>query len=285
MTIKKQFKTLGDNWLLLSIGVVLVLLLFSLSSIGGNSMLSSDGLQGNYGESLAYDSMRSAPSGTSSYYPEIESRIVIKSATMSVTTKTDEYDTADTQLKSFVRSYDGDITSENVNTNGKGLSEYKVGSYTIKVATTMYDSLVSDLRTIGDVSSFNENARDVTENYIDTQDSLELETNKLARYQALYDESNTIKDKLELEDRIFSQERTIAYLEKQLQNTDQKVEYTTVSLRLREEQSSFANISLLKFGDWIRNIVVSLNVLLYLIAWAIPFGIAITIGLFIKRKL
>lgn len=292
MTIKKQLKTLKDNWLLATVGVVFILLLLSVGSIG--NVVSNTASKAYYGgvgmseQSMAYDMVDSRIAyypGTSSYYPEIESRIIIKSASMSIETKTNEFDSTQNKLKNIVSSYDADITSEYVNTNGKGIGAYQSGSFTIKVATTQYGEMVDELQNLGEVTSFNENARDVTENYVDTQTQLELAQEKLARYQSLYDEAESIEDKINLEDRITSQEYQIKYLEEQLKNTDTRVEYTTVSVDLREKQSSFANISLLKFGDWVRNLVHSLNALLYLIAWVIPFAIAIGIIVFIKRRL
>ena len=107
---------------------------------------------------------------------------------------------------------------------------------------------------------------------------------RLARLQELYEENLRVEEKIELNNQIFEQERVVANLREQLENTDNRIEYITVSISLNEEASSFANISILSLGDWIKNFMNSVNFILRAFAWLLPFGILYIAYKLIRRK-
>ena len=71
----------------------------------------------------------------------------------------------------------------------------------------------------------------------------------MARYQKLYDGVTKIEDKIQLEDRIFNQERKIDYLEQRLNSVDERVKYTTLSVSLREKPSKYADATVTGFSN------------------------------------
>ena len=97
-----------------------------------------------------------------------------------------------------------------------------------------------------------------------------------------------VDEKIQLSDRIFEQERTIKSLEDALRNVDRQVEYTTISLTLREKESKYQNIALAGLSGLVRKFVDSLNSVLYLLVAVIPYAILGLIGWlvirFVKRK-
>ena len=117
---------------------------------------------------------------------------------------------------------------------------------------------------------------------------LQTEKERLKRYQVMYDEAKEINDKLNLNDRIFNQERRIKYLEDSLKNTDKRIEYSTIHFSMTEKRSEYANLALVKISELIRGFVSSINALLQLvfviIPWAIAFLIISWIVKLIKRK-
>ena len=150
-----------------------------------------------------------------------------------------------------------------------------------------YDALIIQLKDLGDVQSFSENLRDITGSYTKTEVELEVEESRLLRYKQMYSEATTVTEKIELNDRIFNQERRVKYLQDSLINKDRQVDYSTVSVTLQEERSEYANIVLVTFSRLIRNLVNSFNGLLSLIFMALPYAVIVLlvwVGVRVVRK-
>ena len=138
---------------------------------------------------------------------------------------------------------------------------------------------------IGKVTLFSQNKDDITEQYVNQEIELGVEKQRLLRYQQMYAEATVIVDKIDLNDRIFEQERRVKYLEDALRNADQRVDYSTINVMLMEEQSSYATIVWVKFSNLVRMLVESVNSLLTLLFVVLPYAVVIGIGLFLVRVL
>jgi len=281
MTIRDQVNTLKDNWLLVAIVVVLLGFLFVGSSSFGSISQSVGYSKGYAGDMMMESAM--APAGYNRGYndgdfaPEVEERQVIKTGNLDTEVQRGTFDSADSKLKSIADASDSFILSENVRKSGTDRKSYMTGSYQIKIDVTKYDSVIAQLKDIGEVQSFNENAQDVTGRYTDLNVELEAEQQRLARYESMYSQATEVNDKLELSDRIFNQERRIKYLKNSIENIDKKVEYSTVRVSINEKRSDYFDIQFVKFSQLIRDIVGSFNSLLHLIFLVIPYAIAVLV--------
>ena len=146
----------------------------------------------------------------------------------------------------------------------------------------------SKLKKIGEVQSFNENTLDITGQYTNANVEIESEKSRLERYKAMYSEAKEIKDKIELNDRIFEQERRIRYLEDSLKNIDQKIDYSTLYFSMNEKRSDYMNVAFVKFSELVSNLVSSTNGLFKLAVVLIPWAIALFViklfwGIFKRR--
>jgi hypothetical protein len=286
MTIKKQFNKLKENWLLIAVIFVLFLVMS-----GGISLFSGIGsLTKMSAPMIDFAAEESFRAGGIAIYnddfaPEEETRIITKTASISSEVKRNTFEEQENKLISIVSSTDSYLLNQNSNKHGEGISSYRTGSYNIKVETQKYDSILTQLKEIGEITSFNENARDITAQYTNTQLEITTEKTRLARYKAMYNEAKEVADKLELNDRIFDQERRIKYMEDSLKNLDQKVDYSNIYISLTEERSNWINISLVKFPDLIRNLVNSFNSLLGFIVILLPWAIAIWLIKLILKKI
>jgi hypothetical protein len=277
MTFKDQLNTVKENWILaLIILVVLFVPVFS-----GNMGSFSRGMVGT--SDMMVESAMMAKGGVymdESFAPEIEERKITKSAGLSTEVERGEFKKEEFALKGLIQSVTGIITSENANLYGQGKTAYYYGHYTVKVPTSVYDDFVEQLKLIGDVQSFNENARDITEQYYDVKTELAAEESRLLRYKQLYSEVEDISDKISISDKIFDQERRVKYLEEAMENKDSQVEYSTVSITLQEERSGYAGMAVVKFSQLIKGFVNSFNNLLQLIFSVVPWAIAILLIVF-----
>ena len=186
-------------------------------------------------------------------------------------------------MKSIVKSSDSYLLNENVNAYDSGRRSYKAGYYQIKVDSKKYDSIILQLKEVGEVKSFNENAEDITGAYTDLKVELEAEKERLKRYQSMYDEAKEIINKIDLSDRIFNQERTIKYLEDNVKNMDNRVSYSTIYLTINEKRSEYADVIFVKISELIKSFVGSINLLLRTIFIIAPWAVAIGIIVFVKR--
>jgi len=190
---------------------------------------------------------------------------------------------AESKVKNIVTSSNSFLLNQNSNRYGKDKKSYYTGSYQIKVESSKYESVVAQLKDIGEVTSFRENTQDITGSYENTNIEIQVEKAKLTRYNQLFDETKDINQKIQLTDRIFSQERRIKYLEDSLSNIDQRVDYSTISLSLNEKRSEYVNVVFVKISELVKGFVNSLNSLLKFILYIIPWAAAFLIIMFIYK--
>lgn len=275
MTFKDQLNKLKDNWLLVLVVVVFLgFFLFSsgVSKYGGVS----EQFRGApaYAEVAVEKAFYPSPRVSGDFAPEVEERLKTTSASLSTEVARGTFSAAQKKLKSIVSASDALLLNENVNRRGTDRHPYRVGSYTIKVESDKYDAVISQLKDIGEVTSFNENVQDITGQYVDLQGDLEGEKERLNRYEAMYEEARDIEDKITLSDRIFNQERTIKYLEDRIKNLGNRVSYSTVSVTITEKQSGYASVLFVKFSELVSGLVGSINALLGFIFVILPWVIA-----------
>lgn len=279
MTIKEQLTKIKENWLLL-VAVLAVLVFMNVGNIplitrnsGIQTMTASDLSYSPGFSKSGYGGIPNVPV-QNDFAPEVKDRKITKSSSISIETPTGSFSDAESKLKLIVTSTGSYLLNENANRYDSGWKSYYSGSYQIKVDSRKYNSIIAQLKNIGEVKSFNENSEDITGSYKNLEIELNAEKQRLLRYNKMYDEATLISDKILLSDKIFDQERTIKYLEDSLKNTDQLIEYSTIYVSLNEKQSGYANIAFVKFSELVSRLVGSINGLLTLIFVVLPYAVA-----------
>ncbi len=285
MTLKDQWKTIKQNWLIAVVLLVLVLtpVFYGSGSVAGLA-------KSSYGRDYAVAEMAVARAPAMAFdegfAPGVVERKITKTSSLSTEVERGEFPDAAAQLKAVVTVTDSYLLNENVNRYGEEFGYYSA-RYQIKVDAKKYDSVIGQLKQVGEVQSFNENAQDITEQHQDLTVELEAEKGRLTRFKAMLDKTVETESKIQLTDRIYDLERRISYLEDALKNVDMKVEYSTIYVTITEEQSGYANITFVKFSGLVRNLVNSFNGLLSLIFWIVPWAIValfVWIGVKVVKK-
>ncbi|MBI4147806.1 DUF4349 domain-containing protein [Candidatus Woesearchaeota archaeon] len=288
MTVKEQLLKLKENWLLvLVVLVVLYLMSGSGDFDGAVPSLSS------YAPSMAVrSSYEAAPSyARSSLYdrgfaPEVKDRLISKTARLSSEVEKGSFSSAESQLKSIIKSSESYLLNEDVDTYNSGeRGEYTSASYEIKVQSAKYDAVVQQLKGIGKVLSFNENAEDITGTYINIKVELDTERKRLLRYEQMYAEAKKMEDKIDLNDRMFNQERTIANLLDSMDRLGKQVTYSTIRVSLAEKKSAYADIAFVELSMLAEALIGSLNTFLVLAVAALPWVLGIGLVVWLYRKL
>ena len=292
MPIKDQFKKIKENWLLLAIVLVAIIFLnlggtanlVSMSSLGRSAGFEKIGAQETY-----YSGSGIISPQYGDFAPDITQRKITKSASLAAEVETGAFKDAESRLKSIVASTNSYLLNENVNKYDSGSKSYYSGSYQIKVDSRKYNDIITQLKNIGEVKSFNENSEDITASYKNLNIELAAEKERLQRFNKMYDEATLVADKIQLSDKIFDQERTIKYLEDSLKNVNQQVDYSTIYFALSEKQPKYANIKFITFSELVQKLVDSINGLFSLVFVIAPYAVAaiilwIAVRLFRKKR-
>ena len=271
-----------ENWLIVLLLLVIFLLFTSLPAI---ETLQQDVFGGGFAgfdqrgdEIAAVESKMGigmpSPIYSDGFAPETADRKITKTASLSTEVERGTFKDAESKLKSIITASDALLLNENAQKYDPGRRSYYSGSYSIKVEKGKYDAVLMQLKQIGEVTWFSENADDITEQFVSLEAELQAEKERLTRYQQMLAEATVISDKIELSDRIFNQERTVKYLEEQLKNAGTRVEYSTLYVTLTEKQSEYVNTVFVKFSELVAGFVDSLNSLLKLLVGILPYAAA-----------
>jgi len=283
MTLKSQFKTLKENWLMLLIIIIVIgaVLFISPSSGFSRSLQSMQYADSSFAGGYAGESLKASylpsPIHNQDFAPEIKERVITKTASLSNDVKQGKFKEADEKVKSIIQSTGSYLINENTNAYDSGRKQYHNGYYQIKVETSKYSAILLQLKELGEVQSFTENANDETRQFQDLTATLAAEKSRLQRYQQMYQDATLIQDKIQLSDKIFEQERIIKMYEDSLSSLSNRVSYSTIYLTLNEKQSEYADILWVKFSDLTKALVESINSLLSLLFIILPWALAIFI--------
>ena len=110
----------------------------------------------------------------------------------------------------------------------------RYASYTVRVPAENYRAFLEQAGKGGSVSSLSEDARNITENYIDVQARLTALEAQRDRLNALADKAETTADLLEIENQLTDVQYELESYTAKLRAMDSQVAYSTVEATLNE---------------------------------------------------
>lgn len=287
MAIKDQLMKLKNNWLLIVILLVVVVFISNsgnLISLGATSYQGVPMMAKSYVGDYAVESLGMPAPDYDGFAPEIEARVLTKTSRLATEVERGTFSETESKVKEIIELSDAFLLNEDVYNYGTKRKSYYQGTYQIKVDVNKYSFVISQLKELGEIISFNENVKDITEQYTDLKVEIEVEKSRLVRYEEMYLSAKDVSDKIELNDRIFNQERKIKYMEESLENLDNKVDYSTIYLTVTEKQSEYIDVVFMKFSELVRSLVNSLNTLINLFFVLLPWALVAFIVFFIVKK-
>ena len=181
-------------------------------------------------------------------------------------------DKSDSILRATVSQYNALITYERVQDD--------TAYYTIEVSDSNRDAMVEDLKQIGDVTSYTDSAYYAGESLDSYTEQLAAEQARYDRYKELYLEAVSVEDKLLITDRMFESEQSIAYYQDLLNNTQDRVSTTTLSVSLSKDAWLDNFVTLKMMRD---QVVDSFNFMVSSLFWLIPWMLVYGVYRLIKR--
>lgn len=200
----------------------------------------------------------------------VNERKLIRTANLRVQVKS--LNGLDVSLTDVVNKFGGYISNSSS-------SEYD-NSYTVRIPQEKFDEFLSLIGDFGKVLSKNINARDVTEEYYDTQ--ARLETKKILRekYEEYLKKAKDVKELLEVEKQLNDVQYEIDSAEGRLKYLDNKVNYSTISISFElppnVSSSGFVKPNVKeKFSDFASAVLEFFASFAVFICYLVVFGIPI----------
>jgi len=136
-----------------------------------------------------------------------------------------------TRIDSLLSSLDGYYENEQYNS-----ATYRNSySLNIRIPSANFDTFVAQLENgVGDLKSKNISTEDVTEQYVDLNIRLENNLAYLKQYQQVLQKAKSIKEILEVKEKIRKIEEEIESKSGRIKYLDDKVKYSTLNLEISE---------------------------------------------------
>ncbi len=273
------------------IGVIIALLLItvlalSVISCGASNKGAADEdyITGapSYGENGSMEKVE----GTDSSYSNGDGSKIIKNA--NIIAETQDYAAATEQLKSLITSVGGHISnsnaSENASYNSSGKPE-KNASYTIKVPAEQFDSFISGLSNIFNVTKLSTSTEDVSESYFTLQariDTLQAKREGLVSMLKNVDVNTDFNTWQKINSELTQIDTQLNIYNEQLKALENKVSYATITLSVREvveltetEEKGYGAEVLDAVKGSLTGVVEFFKVLLIALIYALPFLIMV----------
>ncbi len=154
---------------------------------------------------------------------------IIRTARLELSTRS--FDKDYENVLALVKEKGGRVESANLYNNYNDLRGLNL---TLRIPVKQLDSVIASLKGVGRLVSFNESARDVSEQYYDMDARLQTQKTKMARLQELLQKAESVEDLIALEDSISNTQYELDRLTGSLKGLDSQVEDATLDLVLNE---------------------------------------------------
>lgn len=215
---------------------------------------------------------------------EVVKKKIIKDGRLGI--RVTELESTKQRIDTLIIKYNGYYANESFN-NTNWESSYILK---IRIPGPDFENFIAALES-GDVEILYKeiDARDVTSEFIDLETRLENKRNYLARYTDLLKKANTIKEILEIEEKIRVLEEEIESTTGRLKYLNDQVDYSTLNLTIsKQKEYKYNPASRNKFSERLKHSISKgwfgfVDFLLFIIKiW--PFWIFLTVVLYFWRK-
>ncbi len=249
-----------------------------------------------YGDNAGSESKGSNSSSTSTI-DAISGRKVIFTATLDI--ESTNYPNSISTLEKMISEHGGYIQDSNVETSTsfRSSTALRTATYTIRMPSIKLSAFLSKSGDIGNIVLNKTNGEDVTDQYFDTAARLQSLKIQEERLLALLKNANTLKDMLDIEDRLTQVRFEIEQLTGTLKQIDSRVELSTVTVTIIEVDTitisepkpiGFWSQVASTFKTSLKALVETLRVLTLVFVALLPFlvviGIILLVVYFIYRR-
>lgn len=223
-----------------------LLLLFALCACGAGSKSNGSSMAGasadisapaeapqaENGGGILYDAQDSIISAESAIYSDPDAKVI---RTAELTIQTLDFNQSIADLAALTETYEGYYETAQVD-SGSYSDQYARRSayYVVRIPKENFVAFRDAVGTVGHIYSFTEDARNVGEEYYDTEARLETLTTKRERLLALLDKADVMEDIISLENALADVQYEIDMHTSALRKYDSLIDYSTFTIYLDE---------------------------------------------------
>ena len=251
----------------------LLLLFLLLISCGGSFEISSDI---GYEEPLMSDSYqemstsRSTDMSTGDY--------IIKTAYGTIEVSTSNFQKTINEVETLILTYEGSISNTYLSTNYQGLQSYTL---IVNIPADQFDKFISDIEDISEFKNISINANDVTTFVLNIDSRLNALLSEKQDLEDIKSEALSTSEKLEVQSQMRYINQEIEILKDQKEYYETSVNYSTLSLEVREG----SGISLFSWNYYFERALSWLESIIGFLVSISIVGIPIAIIIYAFRKL
>ena len=154
--------------------------------------------------------------------------------TLKLTIETLDFDQSVTALEQLVSEAGGYVESSTVNGQSYQSSSLRSASYTIRVPVSELERVEGSLAGIGSITSTTSNVNDISLQYADTASRVEALRTQRDSLLSMLSQATELDDLLTIQDHLTNVQYQLDSYESQLRVMDNQVDYSTISLNLKE---------------------------------------------------
>jgi hypothetical protein len=156
-------------------------------------------------------------------------RKIIKTGRISI--EVADFDTTASAVEQLAAASDGFISNSNsyITSNGQ-----KRGTITMRVPAEGFQSILDEVKKLGEVKSTSSSGQDVTEEYIDLEARLGNYQRQEARFLVILDNATTVEDILKVEEQLGRVRGEIERIEGRLRYFDNYIDLSTITVEISE---------------------------------------------------
>ena len=156
-------------------------------------------------------------------------RKIIKTGSISI--EVSEFDSAAAVVEQLAAAAGGFVSNSNSYITSEG---QKRGTITIRVPAVGFDSVLGEIKKLGEVKSTSSSGQDVTEEYIDLEARLTNYKRQEGRFLSILDNATTVEDVLKVEEQLGRVRGEIERIEGRLRYLDNYIDLSTITVSLQE---------------------------------------------------
>ena len=215
------------------------------------------------------------------------------------TGETTEFEKSIAALEEMIVNAGGFIENSSVNGNNyydssRGYTSRRSASYTLRVPSEKFQSLMTSLSDIGNVPYTHTYTENVTAEYYDVQARLKALQAQEARLLEMMELAESVEDIITIEDKLTDVRYRIDSFQSSLNNWDRRVAYSSLSITVKEVQvytpetvtkMTYGQELARAFTDALKNAGQFFKALLVFLVSAIPTLVILAVLFFVFRPL
>jgi hypothetical protein len=148
--------------------------------------------------------------------------------------ETTEFDDTIKNLNMLIGKFGAFVENSYLSGNSYGNTTFRTANYTIRVPVNNFKGMTDSLSLLGNVFNASTTSQNITAQFIDTQSRLQAYRTEESRLLAMLEKAETVTDMIAIESRLSDVRYQIESLTSTLQNWQNQVDFSTVTLYISE---------------------------------------------------